>query len=92
MSNDIDSIQCVEDARQRSRCRVPKMFYDSVDSSSWSGAAYAANESAFAALKFRQRIGKNILLCRVKLFTAQTFNPLRWSLAWAATTPCTTRP
>lgn len=36
------------------------MFYDFVDSGSWSGATYAANASAFARLKFRQRIGKNI--------------------------------
>ncbi|MFT3720788.1 alpha-hydroxy acid oxidase [Pseudorhodoferax sp.] len=60
MSADLDSIQCVEDARQRARRRVPKMFYDFVDSGSWSGATYAANESAFARLKFRQRIGRNI--------------------------------
>ncbi len=60
MSTDLNSIQCVEDARQRARRRVPKMFYDFVDSGSWSGATYAANESAFAKLKFRQRIGRNV--------------------------------
>ncbi len=60
MAAGIDDIQCVEDARQRARQRIPAMFYDFVDSGSWSGATYAANESAFARLKFRQRIGKNI--------------------------------
>lgn len=60
MSTDLNGIQCVEDARQRARRRVPKMFYDFVDSGSWSGTTYAANESAFSRLKFRQRIGRNI--------------------------------
>lgn len=60
MSPDLSGIQCVEDARQRARRRIPKMFYDFVDSGSWSGATYAANESAFTQLKFRQRIGRNI--------------------------------
>jgi L-lactate dehydrogenase (cytochrome) len=60
MKNNLNKIQCVEDARQQARRRIPKMFYDFVDSGSWSGSTYAANESAFAQLKFRQRIGKNI--------------------------------
>lgn len=60
VAQDMTSLQCVEDARQLARRRVPKMFYDFVDSGSWSGATYAANEAAFARLRFRQRIGKNI--------------------------------
>ncbi|WP_279305866.1 alpha-hydroxy acid oxidase [Pusillimonas noertemannii] len=50
----------MEDARRQARRRVPKMFYDFVDSGSWTGSTYADNEAAFAALKFRQRIGKNV--------------------------------
>ncbi len=56
----INNLQCIEDARQCARQRIPKMFYDFVDSGSWSGTTYVENESAFADIKFRQRIGKNI--------------------------------
>ncbi len=56
----MQTLQCVEDARQLAKRRVPKMFYDFVDSGSWSGSTYADNEAAFTALKFRQRIGKNV--------------------------------
>lgn len=60
MSQNLGEIQCVEDARRQARRRIPKMFYDFVDSGSWSGATYAANEAEFGRLKFRQRIGRNI--------------------------------
>lgn len=56
----MQTLQCVEDARRLAKRRVPRMFYDFVDSGSWSGSTYADNEAAFTALKFRQRIGKNV--------------------------------
>lgn len=56
----MQALQCVEDARRQARRRIPKMFYEFVDSGSWTGSTYADNEAAFAALKFRQRIGKNV--------------------------------
>ena len=56
----MQSILCVEDARRIARRRIPRMFYDFVDSGSWTGSTYHANEQAFAAIRLRQRVGKNI--------------------------------
>lgn len=53
-------IYCVEDARRLARGRVPKMFYDFVDSGSWTESTYKANEQAFAGIRFRQRVGRDI--------------------------------
>ncbi|MGB7182432.1 MAG: alpha-hydroxy-acid oxidizing protein, partial [Burkholderiaceae bacterium] len=36
------------------------MFYDYADSGSWTESTYRANESDFAAYKFRQRVAVNI--------------------------------
>lgn len=56
----MNSILCVEDARRIARRRIPRMFYDFVDSGSWTEATYHANEQAFAAIRLRQRVGKDI--------------------------------
>jgi hypothetical protein len=37
-------ITCVEDLRLLARRRVPRMFYNYVDSGSWSESAYRANQ------------------------------------------------
>ena len=51
---------CIEDLRQMHRRRVPRMFYDYVDSGSWSEATYHANEDDFARLKFRQKVAVDV--------------------------------
>ena len=53
-------ITCVEDLRRLARRRVPKMFYDYVDSGSWTESTYRANERDLAAICFRQRVAVNI--------------------------------
>jgi L-lactate dehydrogenase (cytochrome) len=49
-------ITCVEDLRTLSRERVPKMFYEYVDSGSWTESSYQANERDLAAILLRQRV------------------------------------
>ncbi|MBI3348675.1 MAG: alpha-hydroxy-acid oxidizing protein [Burkholderiales bacterium] len=53
-------ITCIEDLRQLSRQRVPRMFYDYADSGSWTETTYRANESDFQAIKLRQRVAVNM--------------------------------
>lgn len=50
----------VEDFRRLARRRMPRMFYDYVDSGSWTESTYASNETDFQALKFRQRVAVDI--------------------------------
>ncbi len=53
---DVTVITCIEDLRALHRKRVPRMFYDYVDSGSWTESTYRANEHAFAAMRLRQRV------------------------------------
>jgi isopentenyl diphosphate isomerase/L-lactate dehydrogenase-like FMN-dependent dehydrogenase len=53
-------ITCIEDLRLLARRRVPRMFYDYVDSGSWTESTYRANERDLAATCFRQRVAVNI--------------------------------
>ena len=45
-------ITCIEDLRLLARRRVPRMFYDYVDSGSWTESTYRANERELAAIAF----------------------------------------
>ncbi|CAM5189805.1 L-lactate dehydrogenase OS=Castellaniella defragrans (strain DSM / CCUG 39792 / 65Phen) OX=1437824 GN=BN940_04921 PE=3 SV=1 [Castellaniella denitrificans] len=56
----LNKITCVEDFRRVARRRVPRMFYDYMDSGSWTESTYRANESDLQALKFRQRVAVDI--------------------------------
>lgn len=51
---------CVEDLRRVARARVPRMFYDYVDSGSWTESTYRANERDFQRLLLRQRVARDI--------------------------------
>jgi len=53
-------ITSIEDLRRLHRRRVPRMFYDYVDSGSWSESTYRANEADFQAIKLRQRVAVNL--------------------------------
>src|SRR5215210_536665 len=53
-------ITSIEDLRILARRRVPRMFYDYVDSGSWTESTYRANASDFARIKFRQRVAINL--------------------------------
>lgn len=53
-------ITCIDDLRALHRRRVPRMFYDYVDSGSWTETTYRANEQAFQRVKLRQRVAVNL--------------------------------
>jgi L-lactate dehydrogenase (cytochrome) len=50
------SIACIEDLRLIAKRRAPRMFYDYVDSGSYTESTYRANEADFAKIKLRQRV------------------------------------
>lgn len=50
----------VADFQQLARKRVPKMFYEYVDSGSWTQSSYRANEEDLQRLLFKQRVAVNI--------------------------------
>ena len=54
------TITCIEDLRALAQQRVPRMFYDYVDSGSWTEGTYRANESDFAKILLRQRVTVNM--------------------------------
>jgi L-lactate dehydrogenase (cytochrome) len=74
----LPQITCVEDARRLARRRIPKMFYDFVDSGSWTQSTYRANEADFARLAFRQRVGRSITRrdTRTRLLGSDSAMPL----------------
>jgi len=53
-------ITCIEDLRKLHRKRVPRMFYDYVDSGSWTESTYHANERDLGRIRFRQRVAVDI--------------------------------
>ena len=54
-------ITTIEDLRVLAKRRVPRMFYDYADAGSWTESTYRANETDFAAIKFRQRVAVNLV-------------------------------
>ena len=56
----LDRCLTIEDLKSLARCRVPKMFFDYVDSGSWSETTYRENESDLQQIKLRQRVAVNI--------------------------------
>ncbi|MBP1848597.1 alpha-hydroxy acid oxidase [Rhizobium halophytocola] len=46
----------IADLKQQARRRVPKLFFDYVDSGSYTESTYRANEEDFRAIQFRQRV------------------------------------
>ena len=50
------AITCIEDLRVLHEKRSPRMFYDYVDSGSWTEGTYRSNTSAFADYQLRQRV------------------------------------
>jgi L-lactate dehydrogenase (cytochrome) len=53
-------ITSIEDLRVLAQKRVPRMFYDYVDSGSWTEGTYRANAADFDRIKLRQRVAVNI--------------------------------
>ena len=50
----------IEDLRVLMQKRVPRMFYDNVDSGSWTESTYRANSADFQTIKLRQRVAVNM--------------------------------
>jgi L-lactate dehydrogenase (cytochrome) len=53
-------ILVIDDLKQRARRRVPKMFFDYVDSGSWTESTYRANELDFEKIKLSPRVAMDI--------------------------------
>ena len=53
-------VTCIEDLRQLAKKRIPRVFYDYVDSGSWTEATYRSNEADFGAVKLRQRVAVDV--------------------------------
>jgi L-lactate dehydrogenase (cytochrome) len=53
-------ITTIEDLRVLAEKRVPRMFYDYVDSGAGTESTYKANESDFQKIKLRQRVAVNM--------------------------------
>lgn len=56
MQRDLSKITCIEDLRLVAKRKVPKMFYDYVDSGSWTQTTYRENSTDFDAIKLRQKV------------------------------------
>lgn len=54
------TITTIEDLRVLAKRRVPKMFYDYVDSGSWTESTYRANTEDFQKIKLRQKVARNM--------------------------------
>ena len=50
----------IADLKRLARRRVPKLFFDYVDSGSYTESTYRANEADFASIRFRQRVMTDI--------------------------------
>jgi L-lactate dehydrogenase (cytochrome) len=50
----------IDDLRLLAKQRVPRMFYDYVDTGSWTESTYRANSADFQGIKLRQRVAINI--------------------------------
>jgi len=47
----------IDDLRKASKARIPRMFYDYVDTGSWSQSTYRENSRAYGDIRLRQRVG-----------------------------------
>ena len=53
-------ITCIEDLRRLYRRRVPRMFYDYVETGSWTEQTFHENVSDFRDIHLRQRVARDI--------------------------------
>ena len=50
----------INDLKILAKKKLPKMFYDYVDSGSYTESTYLENETDFNKIKLRQRVGRDI--------------------------------
>lgn len=60
MRHDLNQITCIEDLRQIAKRKVPKMFFDYVESGSWTETTLRDNSSDFTPIKLRQKVLVNM--------------------------------
>src|SRR5215471_655725 len=77
------SITTIEELRILAKKRVPRMFYDYVDSGAWTGSTYEANELDFKRIKLRQRVAVDI--SNRSLATTMVGQPVNMPVALAPT-------
>lgn len=53
---DLSKVTCIEDLRRTAKRKMPKMFYEYIDSGSWTQSTYQANSDDFQRIKFRQKV------------------------------------
>ena len=56
----INKITCIEDLRKVAKFKVPKMFYDYMDSGSFTEGTYRANTTDLDKLKFIQKVARDL--------------------------------
>lgn len=56
----LDKITCIEDLRRVAKWKMPKMFYDYIDSGSWTESTYRENTDAFQRIKLHQKVLVNM--------------------------------
>ena len=56
----LDRALTIDELKQMAKRRVPKQFYDYVDSGSYTQGTYNANEEDFKKITFRQRVAVNL--------------------------------
>lgn len=76
-------ITTIEELRVLAKKRVPRMFYDYVDSGAWTGGTYEANEADFKRIKLRQRVAVDI--SDRSLATTMVGQPISMPVALAPT-------
>lgn len=77
----MSSILEISDLQKLARRRVPRMFYDYVDSGSWRETTYRQNQKDFADIKLRQRVAVDI--SNRSLQTEMIGQPVRMPVALA---------
>ena len=56
----------IKDLYKQAKKRVPKMFFEYVDTGSWSGSTYKANSEDFSKINFRQRVAIDLTNRNIK--------------------------
>lgn len=56
MKPDLSKITCIEDLRLVAKRKLPRMFYNYIDSGSWTETTYRENTSDFKNWRFKQRV------------------------------------
>src|SRR6516164_7906224 len=79
----MQQITTIEELRVIAKKRVPRMFYDYVDSGAWTGSTYEANEADFKRIKLRQRVAVD--LSNRSLATTMVGQPVSMPVALAPT-------